>query len=63
MKVGIGSPAAVPGIDAPVIGPWAAQSEHRGCASLGVTDRLVDGLTTVSDSFKTTQKSFGTNDT
>ena len=41
MRVGIGLPAAVPGIDATVIGPWAAQSERAGFASLGVIDRLV----------------------
>ena len=41
MRVGIGLPAAVPGVDATVIGPWAAQSEHAGFTSLGVIDRLV----------------------
>jgi alkanesulfonate monooxygenase SsuD/methylene tetrahydromethanopterin reductase-like flavin-dependent oxidoreductase (luciferase family) len=41
MRVGIGLPAAVPGIDATVIGPWAAQGERAGFASLGVIDRLV----------------------
>jgi alkanesulfonate monooxygenase SsuD/methylene tetrahydromethanopterin reductase-like flavin-dependent oxidoreductase (luciferase family) len=41
MRVGIGLPAAVPGIDAAVIGPWAGQSERAGFASLGVIDRLV----------------------
>ena len=41
MRVGIGLPAAVPGVDATVIGPWAARSEHAGFTSLGVIDRLV----------------------
>src|SRR4030095_1008288 len=41
MRVGIGLPAAVPGVDATVIGSWAAQSERAGFASLGVIDRLV----------------------
>jgi alkanesulfonate monooxygenase SsuD/methylene tetrahydromethanopterin reductase-like flavin-dependent oxidoreductase (luciferase family) len=41
MRIGIGLPAAVPGIDATVIGPWAGQSEHAGFTSLGVIDRLV----------------------
>jgi alkanesulfonate monooxygenase SsuD/methylene tetrahydromethanopterin reductase-like flavin-dependent oxidoreductase (luciferase family) len=41
MRVGIGLPAAVPGVDATAIGPWAAQSERAGFASLGVIDRLV----------------------
>ncbi len=41
MKVGIGLPAAVPGVDATVIGPWATASEHAGFTSLGVIDRLV----------------------
>ena len=31
----------MPEIDATVIGPWAAASEHAGFTSLGVIDRLV----------------------
>jgi len=30
MKVGIGLPAAVPGVDATTIGTWAAEAEARG---------------------------------
>jgi alkanesulfonate monooxygenase SsuD/methylene tetrahydromethanopterin reductase-like flavin-dependent oxidoreductase (luciferase family) len=41
MRVGIGLPAAVPGVDATVIGPWAAECERTGFSSLGVVDRLV----------------------
>lgn len=41
MKVGMGLPAAVPGADATVIGPWATASERAGFTSLGVIDRLV----------------------
>src|SRR5215213_967305 len=41
MRVGIGLPAAVPGADMTEIGRWAAESERRGFASLGVIDRLV----------------------
>jgi hypothetical protein len=41
MRIGIGLPAAVPEIDATVIGPWAVASEHAGFASLGVIDRQV----------------------
>jgi alkanesulfonate monooxygenase SsuD/methylene tetrahydromethanopterin reductase-like flavin-dependent oxidoreductase (luciferase family) len=41
MKVGMGLPAAVPGVDATVIGPWATASERAGFTSLGVIDRLV----------------------
>ncbi|SNR79862.1 LLM class flavin-dependent oxidoreductase [Actinomadura mexicana] len=41
MRIGIGLPAAVPDTDATVIGRWAAESEERGFASLGVIDRLV----------------------
>ncbi|PZF83912.1 LLM class flavin-dependent oxidoreductase [Jiangella anatolica] len=41
MRIGIGLPAAVPGVDARVIGPWAAAAEQAGFASLGVIDRLV----------------------
>ena len=41
VRVGIGLPAAVPGLDGAVLGPWAVQSERVGFASLGVIDRLV----------------------
>jgi alkanesulfonate monooxygenase SsuD/methylene tetrahydromethanopterin reductase-like flavin-dependent oxidoreductase (luciferase family) len=41
MRVGIGLPAAVPGVDATTIGDWAAAAERTGFASLGVFDRLV----------------------
>src|ERR687891_1063083 len=41
MKIGIGLPAAVPGVDATTIGAWAAQAERAGFASVGVIDRLV----------------------
>jgi alkanesulfonate monooxygenase SsuD/methylene tetrahydromethanopterin reductase-like flavin-dependent oxidoreductase (luciferase family) len=41
MRIGIGLPAAVPGTDARVLGPWAAEAERLGCASLAVIDRLV----------------------
>jgi alkanesulfonate monooxygenase SsuD/methylene tetrahydromethanopterin reductase-like flavin-dependent oxidoreductase (luciferase family) len=39
--VGVGLPAAVPGVDATIIGEWAAGAEENGFASLGVFDRLV----------------------
>jgi len=41
MRIGIGLPAAVPEVDATVIGPWAAEAETAGFASVGVIDRLV----------------------
>lgn len=41
MRIGIGLPAAVPGVDATTIGPWAAEAESAGFASVGVIDRLV----------------------
>lgn len=41
MRIGMGLPAAVPGVDATVIGPWATASERAGFTSLGVIDRLV----------------------
>lgn len=41
MKIGIGLPAAVPGVDATTIGAWAAEAERAGFASVGVIDRLV----------------------
>jgi alkanesulfonate monooxygenase SsuD/methylene tetrahydromethanopterin reductase-like flavin-dependent oxidoreductase (luciferase family) len=41
MKIGIGLPAAVPGVDATTIGAWAAEAEQAGFAAVGVIDRLV----------------------
>jgi alkanesulfonate monooxygenase SsuD/methylene tetrahydromethanopterin reductase-like flavin-dependent oxidoreductase (luciferase family) len=41
MRIGIGLPAAVPGTDARVIGPWAAEAERLGARSVAVIDRLV----------------------
>ncbi len=41
MKIGIGLPAAVPGVAAIELGQWAARSERLGFCSLGVIDRLV----------------------
>jgi len=41
MKIGIGLPAAVPGVDATTIGHWAAEAERAGFDSVGVIDRLV----------------------
>jgi alkanesulfonate monooxygenase SsuD/methylene tetrahydromethanopterin reductase-like flavin-dependent oxidoreductase (luciferase family) len=41
MRVGIGLPAAVPGVDGTAIADWAAEAERTGLASLGVIDRLV----------------------
>src|SRR5512145_2889915 len=41
MRIGIGLPAAVPGVDATIIGTWADEAEHAGFASVGVIDRLV----------------------
>jgi alkanesulfonate monooxygenase SsuD/methylene tetrahydromethanopterin reductase-like flavin-dependent oxidoreductase (luciferase family) len=41
MRIGIGLPAAVPGIDMTTLGHWAADSECAGFAAVGVIDRLV----------------------
>jgi alkanesulfonate monooxygenase SsuD/methylene tetrahydromethanopterin reductase-like flavin-dependent oxidoreductase (luciferase family) len=41
MRIGIGLPAAVPGVDATTIATWAAHAEGAGFASVGVIDRLV----------------------
>jgi len=41
MRIGIGLPAAVPDVDATIIGAWAAEAERAGFASVGVIDRLV----------------------
>jgi alkanesulfonate monooxygenase SsuD/methylene tetrahydromethanopterin reductase-like flavin-dependent oxidoreductase (luciferase family) len=41
MRIGIGLPAAVPGVDATTIGDWAGEAERAGFAAIGVIDRLV----------------------
>lgn len=41
MRIGIGLPAAVPGVDPTTIAPWAAEAERAGFAAVGVIDRLV----------------------
>lgn len=41
MRIGVGLPAAVPGVDGRVVGDWAAEAERAGFASVGVIDRLV----------------------
>jgi alkanesulfonate monooxygenase SsuD/methylene tetrahydromethanopterin reductase-like flavin-dependent oxidoreductase (luciferase family) len=41
MRIGIGLPAAVPDVDATVLGDWAAEAERAGFESVGVIDRLV----------------------
>jgi alkanesulfonate monooxygenase SsuD/methylene tetrahydromethanopterin reductase-like flavin-dependent oxidoreductase (luciferase family) len=41
MKVGIGLPAAVPGIETALITRWARSAEGRGFDALGVIDRVV----------------------
>ncbi|TDW91577.1 LLM class flavin-dependent oxidoreductase [Kribbella sp. VKM Ac-2566] len=41
MRVGIGLPAAVPGVDARRLGGWAAAAEEAGFDAVGVIDRLV----------------------
>jgi alkanesulfonate monooxygenase SsuD/methylene tetrahydromethanopterin reductase-like flavin-dependent oxidoreductase (luciferase family) len=41
VRVGLGLPAAVPGVDAASIGDWAERAEQVGFSSLSVLDRLV----------------------
>ncbi|WP_165547021.1 LLM class flavin-dependent oxidoreductase [Kribbella sindirgiensis] len=41
MRIGIGLPAAVPGVDPRSVGEWAAEAERNGFAAVGVIDRLV----------------------
>lgn len=41
MKVGIGLPSTIPGVDKPALVGWAQQAEQRGFSSLGTIDRLV----------------------
>jgi alkanesulfonate monooxygenase SsuD/methylene tetrahydromethanopterin reductase-like flavin-dependent oxidoreductase (luciferase family) len=41
LRIGIGLPAAVPGMAATTVGQWAVESERLGFRSLGVHDRLV----------------------
>jgi alkanesulfonate monooxygenase SsuD/methylene tetrahydromethanopterin reductase-like flavin-dependent oxidoreductase (luciferase family) len=41
MRIGIGLPAAIPGIAGPEVGAWAETAEECGFDSVGVIDRLV----------------------
>jgi len=41
MKVGIGLPSTIPGVDKASLLGWARQAEDRGFSSLGTIDRLV----------------------
>ena len=41
MKIGIGLPAAIPGVETVSLVRWARQAETRGFDTLGVTDRVV----------------------
>lgn len=41
LRIGIGLPAAVPGVNARLLGEWAADAEDAGFAAVGVIDRLV----------------------
>lgn len=41
MRIGMGLPAAIPGVAAPAVGDWAAAAEHHGFRSVSVIDRLV----------------------
>jgi len=41
MRIGIGLPAAVPGVPAGAVGWWAAEAERLGFQSVSVLDRLV----------------------
>ena len=41
MKIGIGLPAAVPGVETTLITGWARSAEARGFDALGVIDRVV----------------------
>lgn len=59
MRIGIGLPAAVPGIDMAVVGRWAVEAERAGFASVGVIDRLIydnlDPLTALAAAACTSQ--------
>jgi alkanesulfonate monooxygenase SsuD/methylene tetrahydromethanopterin reductase-like flavin-dependent oxidoreductase (luciferase family) len=41
MEIGIGLPAAVPGVDGETLVEWARRAERRGFSTLGTIDRLV----------------------
>jgi alkanesulfonate monooxygenase SsuD/methylene tetrahydromethanopterin reductase-like flavin-dependent oxidoreductase (luciferase family) len=41
MKIGIGLPAAIPGVETASLADWARQAETRGFDALGVIDRVV----------------------
>jgi len=60
MRIGIGLPAAVPGVDATTVGTWATEAERVGFASVGVIDRLVydnlEPLTTLAAAAACTER-------
>jgi alkanesulfonate monooxygenase SsuD/methylene tetrahydromethanopterin reductase-like flavin-dependent oxidoreductase (luciferase family) len=41
MRIGLGLPAAIPGVPGRAVGDWAAAAEEHGFSSVGVIDRLV----------------------
>src|SRR5215210_7112147 len=41
MRIGVGLPAAIPGVPGRAVGDWAAAVEYHGFRSIGVIDRLV----------------------
>ncbi|WP_406379444.1 LLM class flavin-dependent oxidoreductase [Streptomyces sp. NBC_01618] len=41
MRIGVGLPSTVPGVEGPEITAWARRAEERGFSTLGVLDRLV----------------------
>jgi len=41
MRIGVGLPAAIPGVSGSAVGHWASAAEQQGFSSVGVIDRLI----------------------
>jgi alkanesulfonate monooxygenase SsuD/methylene tetrahydromethanopterin reductase-like flavin-dependent oxidoreductase (luciferase family) len=64
MKIGIGLPTALPGVDGPALLHWARRAEDRGFSTLATIDRLVydsyDPLTLLAAAAVTTRITLAT---
>lgn len=60
MKIGIGLPSTIPGVDGKTVVEWARRSEERGFTTLGVIDRIVypnyEPLTTLAAAAAVTER-------
>jgi alkanesulfonate monooxygenase SsuD/methylene tetrahydromethanopterin reductase-like flavin-dependent oxidoreductase (luciferase family) len=64
MKIGIGLPTALPGVDGPALLHWARRAEDRGFSTLATVDRLVydsyDPLTVLAAAAAVTTRTLAT---